>query len=100
MRSEFTSRYHRPPSGVAETFAMGAVAGVVTVYATQPLDTIKTRSQSARGQGMGAAMVGIWQDGGIRAFWRGSSMRLGRLILSGGIVFAAYEQISQLMRLV
>ncbi|KAL2813487.1 hypothetical protein BDW59DRAFT_167503 [Aspergillus cavernicola] len=30
----------------ATTFALGAVAGTITVYATQPFDTIKTRSQA------------------------------------------------------
>ncbi|EME88349.1 uncharacterized protein MYCFIDRAFT_26465 [Pseudocercospora fijiensis CIRAD86] len=99
MKSRYRSRYGRSPTGIAETFVMGAASGVVTVYATQPLDTVKTRSQSARGERMGAAIVSIWRDGGLRAFWRGSTMRLGRLVFSGGIVFAAYEQISQLMRL-
>ena len=99
LRSSFTARYDRTPTGIVETFVMGALAGTVTLYATQPLDTIKTRSQSARGQGMGSAVVGVWRDGGVLAFWRGSSMRLGRLMLSGGIVFAVYEQISQLMLL-
>ncbi len=28
------------------TFAMGGIAGLITVYVTQPLDTIKTRMQS------------------------------------------------------
>ncbi|KAF7195562.1 Tricarboxylate transport protein, partial [Pseudocercospora fuligena] len=99
IKSKYVSRYGHSPTGIAETFAMGAASGFMTVYATQPLDTIKTRSQSARGERMSAAIVSIWQDGGLRAFWRGSSMRLGRLLFSGGIVFAAYEQISQLMRL-
>ena len=31
----------------ATTFVIGAVAGTITVYATQPFDTIKTRAQSA-----------------------------------------------------
>jgi solute carrier family 25 citrate transporter 1 len=99
MRSEYMLRFGTAPTRVWETFAMGAVAGVVTVYATQPLDTVKTRSQSARGEKLVDAIVGTWRDGGLKEFWRGSTMRLGRLVLSGGIVFAAYEQIAGLMRL-
>ncbi|CAJ0550100.1 Ff.00g100300.m01.CDS01 [Fusarium sp. VM40] len=79
------------------TFGIGAVAGVITVYATQPFDTIKTRSQSAKGVSIGEAVRGVMRDGGVRAFWSGSTMRLGRLILSGGIVFTAYENIAALL---
>ncbi|KAM0323063.1 hypothetical protein ACHAPQ_008838 [Fusarium lateritium] len=79
------------------TFGIGAVAGVITVYATQPFDTIKTRSQSAKGVSIGEAVQGVLHDGGVRAFWSGSTMRLGRLILSGGIVFTAYENIAALL---
>jgi solute carrier family 25 citrate transporter 1 len=79
------------------TFGIGAIAGVITVYATQPFDTIKTRSQSAKGIGMGEAVQQVLRDGGVRAFWSGSTMRLGRLILSGGIVFTAYENIAGLL---
>ncbi|KAF4990576.1 hypothetical protein FGRMN_8391 [Fusarium graminum] len=79
------------------TFGIGAVAGVITVYATQPFDTIKTRSQSAKGVSIGEAVQGVMRDGGVRAFWSGSTMRLGRLILSGGIVFTAYENIAALL---
>lgn len=32
--------------GSLATFAMGGVAGIVTVYTTQPIDTVKTRMQS------------------------------------------------------
>ncbi|CAK1354291.1 unnamed protein product [Cercospora beticola] len=97
MRSQYSSANRN--AGVVETFAMGALAGTITVYATQPLDTIKTRSQSARGEKIIPAIVGVWREGGLRAYWKGSTMRLGRLVLSGGIVFAVYEQIANVMRL-
>lgn len=97
MRSQYSSANRK--AGVVETFAMGALAGIITVYATQPLDTIKTRSQSARGEKLIPAIVGVWREGGLRGYWKGSTMRLGRLVLSGGIVFAVYEQIANVMRL-
>jgi solute carrier family 25 citrate transporter 1 len=81
------------PQSTAVTFGMGAMAGVVTVYATQPLDTIKTRAQSARGASTNEAFLSIVRESGARGFWKGSTMRLGRLIFSGGIVFSVYEQI-------
>jgi solute carrier family 25 citrate transporter 1 len=79
------------------TFGIGAVAGVVTVYATQPFDTIKTRAQGVRGAGIAEASRSVIRDYGIRGFWKGSSMRLGRLLLSGGIVFSVYEEVAAIL---
>jgi solute carrier family 25 (mitochondrial citrate transporter), member 1 len=81
--------------GVVTNFANGMVAGIVTTYATQPFDTIKTRSQSARGATTVEAFKSIMLDEGIRGFWRGTVMRLGRTIFAGGILFTVYEQASQ-----
>ncbi|KAJ5664043.1 Mitochondrial carrier protein [Penicillium longicatenatum] len=79
------------------TFGIGAVAGVITVYATQPFDTIKTRAQGVQGAGIMEASRSVIKDYGIRGFWKGSSMRLGRLLLSGGIVFSVYEEVSAIL---
>ena len=84
-------------TNVFTTFGIGAVAGVVTVYATQPFDTIKTRAQGVQGAGIMEASRSVIKDYGIRGFWKGSSMRLGRLLLSGGIVFSVYEEVSAIL---
>ncbi|KAL7911431.1 mitochondrial carrier [Trichoderma velutinum] len=85
------------PSNSIVTFATGAVAGVITVYATQPFDTMKTKSQSARGASTMEACRMVFAESGIKGFWRGSSMRLARLIFSGGIVFTIYEKVTALL---
>jgi hypothetical protein len=36
--------------------------------------------------------ISIFLDDGVKGFSRGSTMRLGRLILGGGIVFTVYEK--------
>jgi len=77
----------------AVNFANGAVAGVITTYATQPLDTIKTRSQSAKGATTIDACRSVMADYGFRGFWKGTTMRLGRTIFSGGILFTVYERV-------
>ncbi|KAF3387108.1 Tricarboxylate transport protein [Penicillium rolfsii] len=93
---EMTKKQGIAPN-VFTSFGTGALAGIVTVYATQPFDTIKTRAQSVQGAGIMEAVKSVVQDYGIKGFWKGSSMRLGRLFLSGGIVFSVYEQVSVLL---
>lgn len=78
-------------------FANGAVAGTVTTYATMPFDTIKTRSQSAKGASTVDAFISIMKDDGVKEFWRGTTMRLGRTIFSGGILFTVYEQVAAVL---
>jgi len=78
-------------------FANGAVAGIVTTYLSQPFDTIKTRSQSAKGASAVEAFRSVLADDGIRGFWRGTTMRLGRTVFSGGILFTMYEQVAALL---
>ena len=67
------------------TFVNGAIAGTITVYSTQPFDTLKTRGQSAKGIGVRKAFRSIVAKDGIRGFWRGSVMRLSRVVWSGGM---------------
>ncbi|KPM34160.1 putative mitochondrial carrier C19G12.05 [Neonectria ditissima] len=87
--------------GAVGTFAMGGLAGVITVYVTQPLDTIKTRMQSIEARSMYgnsfkcASM--IFKQEGVLTFWSGALPRLARLVLSGGIVFTMYEKSMDMM---
>lgn len=80
--------------GTISTFALGAAAGTITVYTTMPLDTIKTRMQSIEAKkeyrNSFNCAARIFREEGILAFWSGALPRLGRLMLSGGIVFAMY----------
>lgn len=78
-------------------FGNGAIAGVITTYATQPFDTIKTRSQSATGASTADAFKSIVADHGVRGFWKGTTMRLGRTVFSGGILFTVYERIAAIL---
>jgi len=79
------------------TFGMGAIAGLVTVYTTMPLDVIKTRMQSldARAQYRNSfhCAYRIFTEEGVLRFWTGTTPRMARLVLSGGIVFTIYEKV-------
>lgn len=80
--------------GSLSTFGIGAMAGVITVYTTMPIDTIKTRMQSIEAKteykGTMNCAVRIFREESILAFWSGALPRLARLSLSGGIVFTMY----------
>lgn len=79
------------PQTTITNFANGSVAGIVTTFTTQPFDTIKTRCQSSRGASTVEAVQSIVADYGIKGFWKGTTMRLGRTVFSGGILFTSYE---------
>lgn len=86
--------------GTMGTFAIGGLAGLVTVFVTQPLDTIKTRMQSIEarqqyGNTFRCASM-IFKQEGVLTFWSGALPRLARLVLSGGIVFTMYEKSMEL----
>jgi solute carrier family 25 citrate transporter 1 len=80
--------------GAVSTFGLGAIAGIITVYVTMPLDTVKTRMQSieARKEYKNSFVCAsrIVREEGFFTLWSGAVPRLARLILSGGIVFTMY----------
>ncbi|KAG7124562.1 Tricarboxylate transport protein like [Verticillium longisporum] len=92
---EVSQQYDLPQNSTM-TFASGALAGIITVYATQPFDSVKTKAQSAKGASTSEAFKSSVHERGVRGLWSGSTMRLGRLVLSGGIVFTVYEKVSGL----
>ncbi|KAI9928075.1 hypothetical protein ASPWEDRAFT_173723 [Aspergillus wentii DTO 134E9] len=98
MLKQFAQGYVAPGEklGTASTFAIGGVAGLITVYVTQPLDTVKTRMQSLEAsknyKNSFVCAAKIFRDEGLFTLWSGAVPRLARLILSGGIVFTMYEK--------
>lgn len=90
-------RLRNIPQTTATTFGNGAVAGTIVVIATQPFDTLKTRAQSVRGAGVAEAFKSVIADYGVKGLWRGSTMRLGRTVLAGGILFTTYEWIATII---
>ncbi|MBW0530806.1 hypothetical protein O181_070521 [Austropuccinia psidii MF-1] len=83
------------------TFITGGIAGTVTVYCTMPLDVIKTRMQSLEAKSRYSnsfdCAYQIFKHEGILKFWKGTTPRLIRLSLSGGIVFTVYENVTKLL---
>ncbi|KAI9319909.1 mitochondrial carrier domain-containing protein [Dichotomocladium elegans] len=85
------------PMPSAYTFLAGAMAGIVTVYTTMPLDVVKTRMQGLDAKDLYKnsvdCLVKVVRENGILSLWKGSTPRLARLIFSGGIVFTVYENV-------
>ncbi|KAF7327869.1 Mitochondrial tricarboxylate transporter [Mycena kentingensis (nom. inval.)] len=83
------------------TFGIGAIAGLVTVYTTMPLDVVKTRMQSldAKSQYRNSfhCAYRIFTEEGVLRFWTGTTPRLLRLVMAGGIVFTVYENVISLL---
>ncbi|KAI5806351.1 putative mitochondrial tricarboxylate transporter [Geopyxis carbonaria] len=71
--------------GGVSTFSLGAAAGLITVYCTQPIDSVKTRMQSidARGEYRSTlhCAARIFKEEGLLVFWSGAVPRLGRLMV-------------------
>ncbi|TGJ86010.1 hypothetical protein E0Z10_g2769 [Xylaria hypoxylon] len=86
--------------GAVMSFANGAFAGTVTTLATQPFDTVKTKTQQAKRTGTIDAVRAIMAEDGIRGFWRGTVMRLGRTVMAGGILFTANEEATKVLKVI
>lgn len=81
----------------------GAISGIVTVYCSQPFDTIKTRLQAStaasKPQSTLSCAASLVRTGGIQALWQGTTPRLVRLTMSGMISFTVYENTLKLLGL-
>ncbi|KAI0205386.1 mitochondrial carrier [Astrocystis sublimbata] len=85
--------------GIVASFANGAIAGTITTFATQPFDTVKTKAQQAKKTGTMESVRAILAEDGVRGFWRGTVMRLGRTVVAGGILFTANEEATKMLKL-
>ncbi|KAK6436149.1 hypothetical protein LTR95_007659 [Oleoguttula sp. CCFEE 5521] len=87
--------------GSVKPILAGACAGVVTVYATMPFDSIKTRLQAtcnpAASMGTFACLTTMIREEGIKSLWRGTTPRLMRLTISGGVSFWVYENVAKFL---
>ncbi|KAG0353327.1 citrate transporter [Gamsiella multidivaricata] len=86
----------------AYTFGIGAIAGIITVYTTMPLDVVKTKMQGLNARELYSGVFDccwkVFKSEGILSFWNGATPRLARLSMSGGIVFSIYESTMTVLR--
>jgi len=70
----------------AYTFGIGAIAGIVTVYSTMPLDVVKTKMQGLNARQLYSGVFDcfwkVFKNEGLLSFWKGATPRLARLSVS------------------
>ncbi|KAI0725835.1 mitochondrial carrier domain-containing protein, partial [Fomitopsis betulina] len=73
------------------TFINGAITGLSVRVPTGPIDKIKRKESKCIVRYFNKTFRNIMADGGVTVFWSGSAVRLGRTVLSGGVLFSVYE---------
>uniref|UniRef100_A0A674CPM5 Solute carrier family 25 member 1 n=1 Tax=Salmo trutta TaxID=8032 RepID=A0A674CPM5_SALTR len=85
------------------TGTFGAIAGAASVFGNTPLDVIKTRMQGLEAHKYKSTLdcaLKITRHEGVRAFYKGTVPRLGRVCLDVAIVFIIYEEVVQVLNTV
>ncbi|KAH6645085.1 mitochondrial carrier protein [Truncatella angustata] len=100
LQEKVVAHWPKLEGNIGSTLVLGGISGIFTVYASMPFDTTKTKMQgtSTPYGGMFNCMKQMLINDGVISFWRGTSPRLVRLILSSGITFTVYDQMIRLMR--
>ena len=73
-------------------------AGAIGSVITMPFDTIKTRMQGLEAKRYSSTLhcvASVVRSEGMRALFKGLSMRLARAVPGQGIIFASYEVFSR-----
>jgi len=83
-----------------EILLYGAICGFISVYATMPIDVVKTKMQGlnrAMYTGSFNCFTQIIKHDGIFGLWKGTTPRLARVAVSTSIIFTVYEATMKIM---
>lgn len=86
--------------GSVKTFLIGGVAGAASVFGNTPVDVVKTRMQGLdahKYNGTWDCVKKIAKHEGFKAFYKGTTPRLGRVCFDVAIVFTLYENVMKLL---
>ena len=81
----------------AHSFLGGVGAGAFSVLISTPFDIIKTQMQEGKKEKMVDVGKNVYQQYGLRGFWRGSFARLLRVGPGQGVMFLSYEFVSKFL---
>ena len=101
LGESFTIPDEKPKgTSIMTTLVAGGVAGAFSRTATAPLDRLKVILQ-AQTQGKSSSMLngllGIYKEGGLKAFFRGNGTNVLKIIPETGVKFLTYDKIKDLL---
>ncbi|XP_003387955.1 PREDICTED: tricarboxylate transport protein, mitochondrial-like [Amphimedon queenslandica] len=86
--------------GTVKTALCGATAGAASVFGNTPIDVVKTRMQGLdahKYKSTWDCVKQIARNEGFRAFYKGTTPRLGRVCADVALVFTLYEHVMRLL---
>nr|XP_020759063.1 tricarboxylate transport protein, mitochondrial [Odocoileus virginianus texanus] len=100
LRNWYRGDNPNKPMNPLITGVFGAIAGAASVFGNTPLDVIKTRMQGLEAhkyQNTWDCGLQILRNEGLKAFYKGTVPRLGRVCLDVAIVFIIYDEVVKLL---
>ncbi|KAJ7391909.1 hypothetical protein OS493_016205 [Desmophyllum pertusum] len=86
--------------GSVRTFIIGGIAGAASVFGNTPVDVVKTRMQGLdahKYKNTLDCVMRIIKYEGLKAFYKGTVPRLGRVCFDVAFVFTFYENVMKLL---
>lgn len=86
--------------GSIRTFCIGGIAGAASVFGNTPVDVVKTRMQGLEAHKYKNTLdcvMRIIKYEGLKAFYKGTVPRLGRVCFDVAFVFTFYENVMKLL---
>lgn len=86
--------------GTIKTFIIGGIAGAASVFGNTPVDVVKTRMQGLEAHKYKNTLdcvMRIIKYEGLKAFYKGTVPRLGRVCFDVAFVFTFYENVMKLL---
>lgn len=100
LRNWYQGDNPNKPMNPLITGAFGAIAGAASVFGNTPLDVIKTRMQGLEAhkyRNTWDCGMQILRNEGLKAFYKGTVPRLGRVCADVAIVFIIYDEVVKLL---
>ncbi|ELW64722.1 Clathrin heavy chain 2 [Tupaia chinensis] len=100
LRNWYRGDNPNKPMNPLITGVFGAIAGAASVFGNTPLDVIKTRMQGLEAhkyRNTWDCGLQILRNEGLKAFYKGTVPRLGRVCLDVAIVFVIYDEVVKLL---